>query len=107
MLEAVGDYASISLINARLFQALTGRAEELQEVVDETYTGLKDQEDWVERVRTELNDLKDQIPVLLENSEDPSQRKRLQVLGGDLDTMLQDLDEMPHLRAASTPSPTA
>lgn len=107
MLEAVGDYASISLINARLFQALTGRAEELQEVVDETFTGLKDQVAWVERVRAELNELKDQIPDLLENSEDPPQRKRLQVLSGDLETMLRELDEMPHLQAASTPAPSA
>ena len=53
---------------------------------------------WIERVRAELNELKDQIPDLLENSEDPPQRKRLQVLDGDLETMLQELDEMPHLQ---------
>jgi two-component system NtrC family sensor kinase len=106
MLEAVGDYASISLINARLFHALTGRAEELQEVVNETFTGLKDQEAWVERVRAELKELKEQIPELLENSEDSSQRKRLQVLSGDLESTLRELDEMPHLQATVAPTPT-
>jgi GAF domain-containing protein len=107
MLEAVGDYASISLINARLFQALTGRAEQLQEVVDETRTGMKDQVAWVERVRAELNELKEQIPELLEHSEDPSQRKRLQVLLGDLEIMLQQLDEMPHLQTVASPTSSA
>ena len=68
---------------------------------------MKDQVAWVERVRTELNELKDQIPELLENSEDPPQRKRLQVLNGDLEAMLQELDEMPDLQAASTPAQRA
>jgi two-component system NtrC family sensor kinase len=107
MLEALSDYASISLINSRLFQALTGRAEQLQEVVDETRTGVQDQVAWVERVRDELKGLKEQIPDLLENSEHPSQRKRLQVLSSDLETMLKDLDETPRLQAAASPSTTA
>jgi len=100
MLEAVADYASISLINARLFQALTGRAEQLQEVVDETRTGLQDQVAWVERVRKTLQGLHEQLPGLLESSESPSQRKRLLVLTTDLQTLLKELDQMPHLQAA-------
>jgi two-component system NtrC family sensor kinase len=97
MLEALGDYASISLINSRLFQALTGRAEELQEAVESTRTGLQDQADWVGRVREQMNDLQEQLPDLLRSAENPSQRKRLQVLRGDLQTFLNELDEMPHL----------
>ncbi|MGH2619352.1 MAG: response regulator [Anaerolineales bacterium] len=100
MLEALADYASISLVNARLFQALTGRAEQLQEVVDETRTGLQDQVAWVERVRMTLQGLHGQLPGLLESSENPSQRKRLQVLTTDLQSLLKELDEMPHLQAA-------
>lgn len=103
MLEAVADYASISLINARLFQALSGRAEELQEAVEETRTGLKDQVDWTGRVRTQLEALKEQLPELLESAENPSQRKRVQVLRGDLETLLSELDEMPHLAKAAAP----
>lgn len=107
MLEALSDYASISLINSRLFQALTGRAEQLQEVVDETRSGMQDQVAWVKRVRAELKGLQEQIPDLLKSSEHPSQRKRLQVLSGDVETMLQELDEMPHLQTATAPSLTA
>jgi len=40
MLEAVADYASISLVNARLFQALEERARHLQRVVDQAGAGL-------------------------------------------------------------------
>lgn len=36
MLEAVADYASISLVNARLFQALEARAKRLQQAVDQS-----------------------------------------------------------------------
>ncbi len=39
MLEAVADYASISLVNARLFQALEARAKQLQQQVERTRTG--------------------------------------------------------------------
>ena len=100
MLEAVADYASISLVNSRLFHALSGRAERLQEVVNETQTGLQDQVAWVERVRKTLQGLHEQLPGLLESSENPSQRKRLQVLITDLQTLLKELDDMPHLQSA-------
>lgn len=103
MLEAVGDYASISLINARLFQALSGRAEELQEAVEETRTGLQDQAEWVLRVRDQLEGLREQLPDLLQGAEDASQRKRVQVLRGDLEALLTELDEMPHLASAPAP----
>jgi two-component system NtrC family sensor kinase len=100
MLEAVADYASISLVNSRLFHALSGRAEQLQEVVNETRTGLQDQVAWVGRVRKTLQGLHEQLPGLLESSENPSQRKRLQVLITDLQTLLKELDDMPHLQSA-------
>src|SRR3970040_1037351 len=100
MLEAVADYASISLVNARLFQALTGRGEQLQGVVDETLTGFADKVAGVERVRKTLQGLHEQLPGLLESSENPSQRKRLLVLTTDLQTLLKELDQMPHLQAA-------
>jgi len=43
MLEAVADYASISLVNARLFQALEARARHLQRVLDQA-VGVTDAE---------------------------------------------------------------
>ena len=66
MLEAVADYASISLVNARLFQALESRAKRLQQVVTQTHseeeldpvvlTGLKDPLDSIDLELTQLID---------------------------------------------------
>jgi len=41
LLEAVGDYASISMVNARLFHALEDRAHSLQKAVDNSETNDK------------------------------------------------------------------
>ena len=76
-------------------------------MVDETRTDMRDQVAWVDRVRAELNGLQEQLPELLQSSEHPSQRKRLQVLSSDLETMVQDLDKLPRLQPAGSPSPTA
>jgi GAF domain-containing protein len=40
MLEAVADYASISLVNARLFQALEERARRLHKAIEDTQVGV-------------------------------------------------------------------
>jgi two-component system NtrC family sensor kinase len=66
MLEAVADYASISLVNARLFQALEARAKRLQQAVSETHieeevdpillTGLKEALDSINIELTQLID---------------------------------------------------
>jgi GAF domain-containing protein len=66
MLEAVADYASISLVNARLFQALEARAKRLQQAVSETHieeevdpillTGLKEALDSINIELTHLID---------------------------------------------------
>jgi GAF domain-containing protein len=66
MLEAVADYASISLVNARLFQALETRAKRLQQAVSETHleeepgplalTGLKESLDSINASLSQLID---------------------------------------------------
>jgi two-component system NtrC family sensor kinase len=68
MLEAVADYASISLVNARLFQALEARAKRLQAAVSETHmeeevdpiflTGLKES---LDSINLELSRLIDEV----------------------------------------------
>ncbi len=107
MLEAVADYASISLVNARLFQALAGRAKQLQETVEETRTGMEDQLAWIEKVRKGLQGLRGQTPRLIDKAEDPSQRKALQVLSGDLDVMLEEIQGLleVHTQQSRAPAP--
>ncbi len=105
MLEAVGDYASISLVNARLFQALAGRAQQLQAAVEETRTGMEDQLAWMEKVRRGLQGLRGQMPRLIDKAENPSQRKGLQVLAGDVDVMLEELQDILDLQTGQ-PQPS-
>jgi two-component system NtrC family sensor kinase len=67
MLEAVADYASISLVNARLFEALEARAKRLQAAVSETHleeavdpivlTGLKESLDSINLELSRLIDV--------------------------------------------------
>jgi len=54
LLEAVTDYASISLANARLFHALEDRAESLQRLVENAQAGEKIHSDLMRTVKNEL-----------------------------------------------------
>jgi len=71
MLEAVADYASISLVNARLFKALEARAKRLQDVVnDSTVPGQIDQKSWV-GLKENLDDILLQVSRLMDHVFDP------------------------------------
>jgi signal transduction histidine kinase/DNA-binding response OmpR family regulator len=56
MLEAVSDYASISLVNARLFRALDERAASLQKIVEKAQKSEKLKDDIIEHVTHELRE---------------------------------------------------
>ncbi len=86
MLEAVGDYASISLVNARLFQALESRAQELQQQVRASGEGtpLPTTDDMVRqagRVRIQLRRAR-------EKASQPEVHAALEALEAELDLML-------------------
>jgi len=54
MLSAVADYASVALVNARLFQALEAKARSLQQSYDDLTVGERQKEELVEKVGHEL-----------------------------------------------------
>ena len=54
LLEAVADYASISLINARLFQAIEKRAQTLQRVANSAQVGERVTNEMLEVVKTTM-----------------------------------------------------
>ncbi len=54
MLEAVADYASISLVNARLFQAVEARARSLQAAVEKAQQSEQTKEAVIRRLRAEI-----------------------------------------------------
>jgi CheY-like chemotaxis protein len=54
LLEAVADYASISLMNARLFRAIEERARILQQAVENAQTNERSSDEQIESFRREL-----------------------------------------------------
>lgn len=78
MLEAVTDYASISLVNARLFQALETRAKRLERKVEQTQsgTGLGGS---AERMR----ELAARLRELAARADSPEFAQELQALAGE------------------------
>lgn len=83
MLEAVADYASISIVNARLFKALEERAEKLEEQVAQGEFPEMVDSAWNEQLRV----LKDRVEDLLGEGADESVRS-------GLESVLHDLDEL-------------
>ncbi len=105
MLEAVADYASISLVNARLFQALEARAQRLQQLVDEVNAGVQVTPEWVARMRRGLRAARSELATL-QGQPDEKRRAALRALQDDLDTLLQQLAEV-ETRGPSQTTPTA
>ena len=54
LLEAVADYASISLVNARLFHALEERALSLQQAVEQTQASERAKDQYIKSLSREL-----------------------------------------------------
>lgn len=57
LLGAVTDYASISIVNARLFQALEARARRLQQVAEAAQAGEHSKDERINQMRAELSAL--------------------------------------------------
>ena len=94
MLEAVADYASISLVNARLFQALEARAHRLQQMIDEAQMDTQARADWRAGLNRDLRAAQAQIAHLLEEVKDSKIRAGLETVNGDLEAMLQEVSSI-------------
>ena len=77
LLDALADYASISLVNARLFRTVEGRARSLQQVADTAQVGEKVKNEILRAVKNELNrPVSTALTALLQLSKDPALRLR-------------------------------
>jgi two-component system NtrC family sensor kinase len=94
MLEAVADYASISLVNARLFQALEARAHRLQQMIDEAQMDTQARADWRAGLNRDLRAAQTQIAHLLEEVKDSKIRAGLETVNGDLEAMLREVSSI-------------
>jgi two-component system NtrC family sensor kinase len=88
MLGAIADYASISLVNARLFQ------------------GVLAQQGWVANLNRGVRAARDQISQIIAEIDSKELSAQLKILGGDLEAMMVQLDEMPQAQEGEkSPSP--
>jgi two-component system NtrC family sensor kinase len=91
MLEAVADYASISLVNTRLFQALEARAKRLQQVVDQSHTvGKIDPQNWA-NAHQMTKSLRMQVSQLLDKTNDPEIYSGLEEVSAKLEALIEQI----------------
>jgi GAF domain-containing protein len=104
MLEAVADYASISLVNARLFKALEARARRLEEVVSQSQgTVSLDPAFWGDLERR-LHNVRDRIIALRAASPSLSEKRDFEALMAEVDGVLERVRAVQEI-GASEPQP--
>lgn len=94
MLEAVADYASISLVNSRLFQAVEARAQRLQQMIDEAHMDAQKRAEWREGLDRGLRAAQNQIEQLQRETKDPNLLAGLETVNRDIVAILQDVSEI-------------
>lgn len=95
MLEAVADYASISLVNARLFQALEERARRLQKAIEDAQAGTPASGEMLALLDRRLRHVQSEVAHLLTVAQEPGLRAALEAIGHDLESALHQMGESP------------
>ena len=109
MLEAVADYASISLMNARLFDALEKRARSLQKAIESSKESEQVKAEMFQNVaqelRTPLTAMEHLIELLTEDLEElrADHRSSVGLLDSNIRQMARIIDALDGLQKASTP----
>jgi two-component system NtrC family sensor kinase len=91
MLEAVADYASISLVNARLFQALEARAKRLQQAVTETHLEEEVDPILLTGLREALDSINLEITQLIDDVYDPEVFAGLEKISSKVGDLLEQI----------------
>jgi transcriptional regulator with GAF, ATPase, and Fis domain len=94
MLEAVADYASISLVNSRLFQAIEARAQRLQQMIDEANMDARRREKWRAGLDRGLRAALSQVERLLKKVKEPKLLRDLETVNRDIVALLQEIAEV-------------
>ena len=94
MLEAITDYASISLVNARLFQALEERAKRLEQEFEKSDGRIYVDSEWLESLDRALRAALAETGNLIEQNRSGKIKKGLNTIRGDLETLLKQLSEI-------------
>jgi GAF domain-containing protein len=104
MLEAVADYASISLVNARLFQALEARAQRLEQMIDQINAGALVDAYWLARLKRGLRAARGEIAQLEQSAGEAKLTSSLRAVQADLDALLQQLSELENRPLVERPT---
>lgn len=110
LVEAVADYASISLVNARLFRALEERARYMQRAAENAQAGVKSKNDIIKSAGRELaSPLRDAIQSLdnLNASLSDEQKDKLDPIRKKLHEGLDALDKVARIPTNPLPSQMA
>jgi transcriptional regulator with GAF, ATPase, and Fis domain len=94
MLEAVADYASISLVNARLFQALEERAKRLEREIRKSATGVQNDQMWLSDVHRSLRAAYAEINELAEAQLSDKSSEQLSMVRKDIESVLERIDDI-------------
>jgi len=99
MLEAVADYASISLVNARLFEALEDRAQRLEREIQRS--SKRDQIDgqWLMDVHRSLRGAQAEIASLMGKRQAARLSKELGTVMHDIESVLDGISEIVEQRS--------
>ena len=103
MLEAVADYASISLVNTRLFHALESRAHGMQDLIDKAAREAQIYSDWSAELEQGLRIARGKIASMVERTKDPELTATLQALDQDLETLSEQAGDLPAVNFDETP----
>jgi hypothetical protein len=91
MLEAVADYASISLVNVRLFQALEARAKRLLQVANQSQLASQiDPHKWAD-ARQAAKSMRMELSTLMEKSEDHELQDDLAKISLKLESLIESI----------------
>lgn len=101
MLEAVADYASISLVNARLFQALEARAKRLQQAVSETQSEEEVDPIILTGMKESLRAINLELSRLIDAVYDPEVYAGLEKVSSQVKALIEQIGS----RRASQPRP--
>jgi two-component system NtrC family sensor kinase len=102
MLEAVADYASISLVNARLFQALETRAQRYQQMVDQDMSEAQLEAEWLAGLKRALRAAQSEINKLREKTKDKTVKSGLGTVDEDMLALLRLISEREEAGAAES-----
>ncbi len=115
LLNAIADYASIAIVNVKLFQALEQRAHAMQQSYEELKAGVKQRGEVLSKISHELRSPVSQAKSAVDlitgetgiTRMNERQRNQVRVAGDKLNVAMQFLDDLAILHDSSGAAPRA